>query len=63
MQLPTTILVAATFYCIWRERNTNSWVGTYQVRSELEQAITLLRTTRLCDAAVKMNTLIDQMFN
>ena len=63
MQLPTTMLVAATLGCIWKERNINSRVGIYQVRSQLEQSVNLLRTTRLSAAVEKLNTFINQMFN
>ena len=63
MELPTTLLAAVTLSCIWRERNTSSRVRAYQVRSELEQTINLLRTTRLADAANKLCTMLYMMFN
>ena len=63
MQLPTTMLVAATLGCIWKERNINSRVCIYQVRSQLEQSVNLLRTTRLTPAAETWNTFLNQMFN
>ena len=62
MQLPMTILVAVTLGCIWKMRSTNSRVCAYQVRSQLEQAVNMLRTTRLSDAAETLKTLQDQMF-
>ena len=61
-QLPATILIAATLSCIWRERTTSSRVRTYQVRSELEQTINLLRTTRLLNTAELLHTMLGQMF-
>ena len=46
-----------------RERSTSSRVCTYQVRSELEQTFNLLRTTGLADAADKLCTMINMLFN
>ena len=61
--LPATILTAVTLSCIWKERTTISKVRAYQVRSELEQTINLLRTTRLANVSVDLQTMIDQMFH
>ena len=61
-QLPATILIAATLSCIWIERTTSSRVRTYQVRSELEQTINLLRTTRFLNTADILHTMLGQMF-
>ena len=61
-QLSSTILIAATLSCIWKERSTSSRVRTYQVRSEIEQTINLLRTTTLYNTAETLNTLLGQMF-
>ena len=63
MQLPLTILAAVTLGSIWKQRTTNSRVCAYQVRSQLEQAVNLLRTTRLSDAAETLKSLQDQMFH
>ena len=63
MQLPTIILVAATLGCIWKQRNINSRVCVYQVRSELEQSVNLLRTKRLTEAGETLHYLLSQMFN
>ena len=62
MQLPLTILLAVTLASIWKQRITNSRVCAYQVRSQLEQAVNLLRTTRLPDADETLKTLQKQMF-
>jgi hypothetical protein len=62
MHLPATLLTAVTLSCIWKERTTSSKVRAYQVRSELEQTINLLRTTRFASAAADLQILIDQMF-
>ena len=61
-QLPSTLLTAVTLSCIWKERNTSSRVRTYQVRSEIEQTINLLRTSRLSNTAEELNTMLEQMF-
>ena len=63
MHLPATILVAATLDSIWRQRYNNSRVCSYKVRSELEQAVRLLRTTRLTDTAETLITMLNQMFH
>ena len=61
-QLPVTLLVASTLSSIWKERTTHSRVCRYKVRSELEQTINLLRTTRLATVAVSLNSMLEQMF-
>ena len=63
MHLPATMLTAVTLSCIWKERTTSSRVQAYKVRSELEQTINLLRTTRLANASEDLQTMIDQMFH
>ena len=63
LQLPTTLFAAVSLSCIWKERSTSSRVRTYQVRSELEQTISMLRTKRLKCAAETMSTMLSQMFN
>ena len=62
-QLPATLLVAVTLSCIWKERSTSSKVRTYQVRAEIEQTITMLRTTRLANTAETLSTMLNQMFH
>ena len=63
MQFPITILVAVTLQVIWKERSTSSRVRAYQVRSELEQTIAMLRTTRLANAAGTLSNLLEPMFH
>ena len=63
MQLPITILTAVTLQCIWKERSTSSRVRAYQVRSELEQTIAMLRTTRLTTAADILSNILEPMFH
>ena len=62
MQLSSTIITAVTLSVIWKERQANSKVRTYQVRSEIEQTINLLRTTRLSNISVALETQYNQMF-
>ena len=54
---------AVTLSRIWKERTTSSKVRAYQVRSELEQTINLICTTRLANASEDPQTMIDQMFH
>ena len=63
MHLPATLLTAVTLSCIWKERTTSSKVRAYQVCSELEQTINLLRTTRLANASEDLQRMLDQMFH
>ena len=60
--LPSVLLIAIALKCVWVDRGNNSRVRTYQVRSELEQSINLLRTTRHINSAVVLNTMVEQMF-
>ena len=62
MELPCTIITAVTLGYIWKERLTSSRIRSYQVRSEIEQSINLLRTTRLANTATSIDTLVSQMF-
>ena len=62
MQLPITLLTSVTLSCIWTSRRISSTVRSYHVRSELEQTINLLRTTRHSAAAGKMSNILNQMF-
>ena len=62
LELSSIILTAATLSVIWKERQASSRVRTYQVRSELEQTINLLRTTRLCNVSLALETQYNLMF-
>ena len=62
MELPTTIITAVSLGYIWKARLTSSRIRAYQVRSEIEQTINLLRTTRLVNTATSLDTLANQMF-
>ena len=61
-QLPCTLLAAVTMSCIWKERISSSMVRAYRVRSDLEQTINLLRTTRFSNDAEILSTMLNQMF-
>ena len=63
MKLPITILTAVTLSCIWKERSNSSRVRAYQVRSELEQTIAMLRTTRFATDASLLSTILETMFH
>ena len=62
LHLPATILISTTLDSIWKDRNNNSRVCTYKVRSELEQSVSLLRRTRLTEEAESLSMLLGQMF-
>ena len=61
-KLPLTLLIAITLNHIWEERFRNRRPQLYKVRSELEQTIILMRTTRLLNAAETLNTMTSIMF-
>ena len=61
-ELSSIILTAVTLHTIWKERQASSDVRAYTVRSELEQTIALLRTTRLVNVSVALETQYNQMF-
>ena len=62
MTLPCTLLTAITLNFIWSHRMSNSKFRAYQVRSEIEQTINLLRTSRLIEVSAKLQALLNQMF-
>ena len=53
---------AITLNSIWTQRMSSSKFRAYQVRSEIEQTIHLLRTSRLADVSAKLQVLLNQMF-
>ena len=61
--LPATLLAAITLNHIWKERNAGLRIRAYKVRAELEQYITLLRTTRLNSAATILAEMTNFMFD
>ena len=62
VSLPVTLLTAITLNYIWKERDAGVSIRAYKVRAELEQYITLLRTTRLCTLANKLVEMSTNMF-
>ena len=54
--------ITITLSFIWNRRMTNSKFRAYQVRSEIEQTINLLRTSRIFEVSAKLQTLLNQMF-
>ena len=62
LSLPMTLLTAIVLNHIWKERKLGSTIRDYKVRAELEQYVTLLRTTRLVTSTNKLCDLINFMF-
>ena len=64
LELPVVWLTGCVFDILWNLRQkSNSTVQGYQVRSQLEAEINLLRETRFSDAATKIEELAANMFN
>ena len=61
--LPATLLTAISLNHIWKERAAGNRIRAYKVRAELEQYITLLRTTRLNSAAIILVEMTNYMFD
>ena len=61
-QFPVIILIATTLNFIWTQRMSGSKFRTYQVRSEMEQTINLLRTSRLSKESAKLEDLLYDMY-
>ena len=62
LSLPLTLLTAITLNHIWRERDNGTTIRDYKVRAELEQYITLLRTTRWVTTTNMLCDMIRLMF-
>ena len=60
--LPLALLTAITLSFIWKERNSGTSIRAYKVRAELEQYITLLRTTRLATPTDTLSNMVSFMF-
>ena len=60
--LPLALLTAITLSFIWKERNSGKNVRAFKVRAELEQYITLLRTTRLATPTDMLTNMVSLMF-
>ena len=60
--LQVSLLTAIILHHIWKERETGTKIRGYKVRAELEQYITLLRTTRMSSTANKLVDMNSQMF-
>ena len=61
--LPATLLTAISLNHIWKERTAGNRIRAYKVRAELEQYITLLRTTSLNSAAIVLVEMTNYMFD
>ena len=62
VSLSLALLTAITSNNIWREREVGTNVKDYKVRAELEQYITLLRTTRLVTSTNRLCAMMSLMF-
>ena len=62
LSLSATLLTAIILSYIWRERQAKANIHAYKSRADLEQYITLLRTTRLCALANKLEEMSNKMF-
>ena len=63
LSLAMTWLTAIILKHIWKKRETGSSIRVYKVRAELEQYITLLRTTRLQEALHHLSNFKREMFS
>jgi hypothetical protein len=64
LELPVVWLIGCVLGILWNFRQqSNSKVKGYQVRSQLEAEINLLRETRFSDVAAKLDELAANMFN
>ena len=62
LHLPVCLLISVTLSYTWKERGSNTRVQPYSIRSQLEQTINLLRTTRLAAVSEELEALYNQMF-
>ena len=62
LSLPLTLLSAITLRYIWKARDKGTTIRSYKVRAELEQYVTLLRTTRLATDIDKLSNMASTMF-
>ena len=61
--LPLTLLSAIILSTIWKERESKTPIRSYKIRAELEQYITLLRTSRLANTVAILNDMLHLMFD
>ena len=63
ISLPLTLLSAIILSTVWKERESKTPIRPYKIQAELEQYITLLRTSRLGNAVVILNDMLHLMFD
>ena len=61
--LPLTLLFAIILSTIWKERESKTPIRSYKIRAELEQYITLLRTSRHANIVAILNYMLHLMFD
>ena len=60
--LPLTLLSAIILSSIWKERESKTPIRSYKIRADLEQYISLLRTSRLANTVTILNDMLHLMF-
>ena len=62
LSLPLTLVTAIILSTIWKEREVGTPIRSYKVRAEMEQYITLLRTSRINKAIATLKDMLHLMF-
>ena len=63
VELPLVWLVGAVCQSVWKCRADKSRVKLYEIRSQLEANINLLRETRFSSSAVLLDQIVRDYFN
>ena len=62
LELPLVWLVATTFSSLWKLRVDNTRTTLFEIRSQLEAKINLLRETRFSNTATILEELVSNYF-
>ena len=62
LELPVTFILSTVLQTVWNLRQSGGRVRQYQVRSQLEAEINLLRETRFQASVSKIEELADTIF-
>ena len=63
LELPLVWLVAASFSALWKLRAEKTKTTLFEIRSQLEAKINLLRETRYSNTATILDELVTNYFN
>ena len=63
LSLPLTLMTGIVCNSVWKERDSGVAIQSYKVRADIEQYITLLRTSRLQNAVALLYEMSQNMFN